>query len=1151
LDDADAGQEGTYPRLLDYFPRVANEDELVARSFRHVRPQLQDRLEALGASGEPASNEDVFERVFGRSDDDSPLPDFVARRLPPIAEAVGALSVEVWLLDARFRCVELLAGYSTERGTSLPRAEILLAKSGLLGPDSPPEQIVVSLIEGDAAFAYLRAFFPRSSPVRVAQRRQLQRLAHVLTYAMLGSESRRVERARNELANLGNRATEAQAFLGEIVADFLPRVLATHAASIFLVNEAGDRLALARSTGLARSTDSANPPVYRAGQGLTGYVWQHKRSLRFPDELDEHPSGREAYDPPPTFVGHSYEHLPPNTRRQFLAVPLIREREAIGVLRLGGRTGEWRFSEWDEALANALAAQIAQIYCHLRAIGEGIESKATFIKTMELLQNAPTEEEMVRVTLLALTCRQGLGFNRAAFWSFDENRRALTPVMLIGGASFDEDQTLRARTDGPIEQVFKKASTAPEFLEMSLNEAFLEQSETLLDTSDDRLSRICHDPVRNRVAIVDLGEEREADTEELRKVFGEVEARVVPLFTSGTSFGCLYVDNAFDRVPIRRDLEERVMAYARHLADAIRASRESAQRRLWHEFHRRLSAALVASADTSAMAREVLSSIRDVLGFERILIYQYDGGNGGVRLLGRHGFGPAATIASQTGELIQSLVPKVLSSHHPHFTSRSDEGGLASEFRLALGLEGPLLSFPMQLGGSGSAVLVVNDARLNPGTQFVLQSLTDMLRVAVKTIVHEERLAAQEKTIDLLREIQKGFRLAHNEDVFCKELAASLIEILPAQLCAVYRPFAPRPLQERRTTPDAMFERRGDAGYPVALSNTVKYGRTGAGAGLTSHVLAGRTLNVPQVDKDERWEGKEFQSLTDVLGGNIRAFLGVPLVASNGRILGGLTLTRIRFAGNDGLAFQRHEQELLQAIADAVATVLELNDARAALEDHVATIDALSRTHDRLMAAAVAARTPADVRGLSQGIADELRRCCAADLVVVYGLDPLSGLMSVILSGDFWHREAVVGTNESFLRSGQRTFGEYFEDARRPYNGTIPADSFAGREGVMSFAHVRVFSASGNPLMCMFVNYRTHHRFPPEQQKLIERFASNCALSIEVATSMIERPRNLRLVPSSHVAPLEKDDQPAAAMDQSTIESANDRWTVRATHPER
>lgn len=1128
----DTEQDRTYPRLLDYFSPVANEDELVERSLPHVGRQLQDRLEALAASGELASSEDGFERVFGRSDDDSPLPDFVARRLPPIAEAVGALSVEVWLLDARFGWVERLAGYSSERGTSLPRAEIVLAGSGLLGSDSPSEQMVVPLIEGDAAFAYVRAIFPRPNVASVTQRRQLQRLAQVLTYAMLGSESRRVERARNELANLGNRATEAQAFLGEIVADFLPRVLAAHAASIFLVNEAGDRLALARSTGLDRSTDGANPPVYRAGQGLTGYVWQHKRSLRFPDELDKHPTSREAYDPPPTFVGLSFEHLPPNARRQFLAVPLIREREAIGVLRLGGRTGEWRFSEWDEALANALAAQIAQIYWHLRAIGEGIESKATFIKTMELLQTAPTEEEMVRVTLLALTCRQGLGFNRAAFWSFDENRRALSPVMLIGGTSSDEDQALRARTNGPLEQVFKKASAAPEFLETSLNESFRGQNEISLDTSDDRLSRICHDPVRNRVAIVNLGEEREADTEELRKVFGEVEARVVPLFTSGTRFGCLYVDNAFDRVPIRRDLEERVLAYARHLADAIRASRESAQRRLWHDFHRRLSAALVTPADNDSMVRDVVSAIRDVLGFERILIYQHDGGNGGVRLLGRHGFGPAATIASQTGELIQSLVPKVLSSHHPHFAGGSDEGGLAADLRLALGLEGPLLSFPMQLGGSVSAVLVINDARLDPGTQFLLQPLTDMLRVAVKTIVHEERLEAQEKTIDLLREIQKGFRLAHNEDAFCKELAASLVEILPAQLCAVYRPLAPRPLQAPTTTPDAVFERRGNAGYPDALSNTVKYARTGARTGLTSHVLAGKTLNVPQVDKDERWEGKEFQSLTDVLVGKVRAFLGVPLVASNGRILGALTLTRIRFASNDGLAFQRHEQELLQAIADAVSTVLELNDARTALEEHVVAIDALSRTHDRLMATAVAARTIADVRGLSQGIADELRRACGADLVVVYGLDQLSGPMSVSLSGDFWHREAVVGTNESLLRSGQRTFGEYFDDARRPYNGTIPADSFASREGVVSFAHVRVFGASGSPLMCVFVNYRTPHRFPPEQQKLLERFASNCALSIEVATSMLERPHKLRLVQSDPVSTLDNDDRPVAATDR-------------------
>ena len=256
-------------------------------------------------------------------------------------------------------------------------------------------------------------------------------IAAVMSRTIFEAEAVRVEVAHRKLAQLGNAMKDWQAFLDRLCHEFLPEVFRCHAASVFLVNELRDHL-------VASSGTTAPISYAMSGPGLTVWVARNGGSLRIPDDVDQRPDLLTRCVPPAQRSGLSLEQLPEGIRSQFLGVPLIRDGEVIGVVRMCGHQENRRLSARRRTAGNSLAPQVAQIYGALRSLYVREQREATLRRVIGELHTRQNEKELVFVVLTAITCRSGLGFNRAMFWWFDEEPGRLRIGLALGAASADE-----------------------------------------------------------------------------------------------------------------------------------------------------------------------------------------------------------------------------------------------------------------------------------------------------------------------------------------------------------------------------------------------------------------------------------------------------------------------------------------------------------------------------------------------------------------------------------------------------------------------------------------------------------------------------------------------------------------------------------------
>ncbi len=113
----------------------------------------------------------------------------------------------------------------------------------------------------------------------------------------------------------------------------LPKIIGSRHCSIFLVGEDvehGDRLIL-RRTSYAKLRPMESTAFYTRGQGLTGWVWTHARSLRLRDGSNAAELAAIDSDDPPRPSGHLKDS---QSIHEFLCVPVFdHERKVVGVIR--------------------------------------------------------------------------------------------------------------------------------------------------------------------------------------------------------------------------------------------------------------------------------------------------------------------------------------------------------------------------------------------------------------------------------------------------------------------------------------------------------------------------------------------------------------------------------------------------------------------------------------------------------------------------------------------------------------------------------------------------------------------------------------------------------------------------------------------------
>ena len=152
------------------------------------------------------------------------------------------------------------------------------------------------------------------------------------------------------LEKANNAATVDE--LLDISVGFLPAIIGSRDCSIFCVGEDvdfGKRLIL-RKTSYPPLKKMEGSGYYEFGQGLTGWVWRHGRSLRLNNLSDKAELAAVHPDDPPVWKGVLRDS---RRRREFLCVPVFGHSpgEVIGVVRTPVKPGG--FSVDDEITLSA------------------------------------------------------------------------------------------------------------------------------------------------------------------------------------------------------------------------------------------------------------------------------------------------------------------------------------------------------------------------------------------------------------------------------------------------------------------------------------------------------------------------------------------------------------------------------------------------------------------------------------------------------------------------------------------------------------------------------------------------------------------------------------------------------------------------------
>jgi ligand-binding sensor protein/GAF domain-containing protein len=157
------------------------------------------------------------------------------------------------------------------------------------------------------------------------------------------------------------QATNVQTIeeLFDLAASSLPNMINARHCSIFTVqrdeNAGCDRLVL-RKTSYPALKPRENSAYYDEGEGLTGWVWKHKHSLRLDNLQDPAKLAQAQYDD----LEWRQKHNDSDEHTSFLGVPMIGHGDkVIGLIRMPHKEGGIPFNKHDQIFLEFLAHHLS------------------------------------------------------------------------------------------------------------------------------------------------------------------------------------------------------------------------------------------------------------------------------------------------------------------------------------------------------------------------------------------------------------------------------------------------------------------------------------------------------------------------------------------------------------------------------------------------------------------------------------------------------------------------------------------------------------------------------------------------------------------------------------------------------------------------
>jgi signal transduction histidine kinase len=260
--------------------------------------------------------------------------------------------------------------------------------------------------------------------------------------------------------------------------------------------------------------------------------------------------------------------------------------------------------------------------------------------------------------------------------------------------------------------------------------------------------------------------------------------------------------------------------------------------------------------------------------------------------------------------------------------------------------------------------------------------------------------------------------------------------------------------------------------------------------------------NLKRIDPTLRWKGKYSEStMSKDLG--LRPFIAVPILRDDD------TVGIIRVCDKAEGVFGESDEQVMTIVASHVSHALAYSDR---YRDKLSLLDKLRK----LMAVTPEFAEIDKIDDFERSILEEAGRNAAevlgTSVLTIYKFNAESGAFRTppIPIGNLRHAEFMKTPIHRddlpwfVMEKGSR----YWTQARRvkkltervqARDGLPQRFRFVSREGIVSSAGIRL-EVGQRKVGVMFLNFREHQRFDPELRKMIEAFANQIALSIEIAT---------------------------------------------------
>lgn len=245
----------------------------------------------------------------------------------------------------------------------------------LCTPDEPPLDSlkdVVGIDERSPDISALEKYYQSMDILDQMQFHEVKQKAEILTWEINNIISKLYEWRRVKVYDdFMTKAVGKQTIdeLLDLMVDRLPDIIEAKHCSIFIVqrdyDEDCDRLVL-RRTSYQELKPEENTAYYDKGEGLTGWVWKHKRSLRLDDLQDPAELAQPQFDD----LSWIKKYNDSNEHTSFLCVPMIgRNDEVIGVIRMPHKKDAGVFTKHDDIFLNFLANHLSYVIEYKRAEG--------------------------------------------------------------------------------------------------------------------------------------------------------------------------------------------------------------------------------------------------------------------------------------------------------------------------------------------------------------------------------------------------------------------------------------------------------------------------------------------------------------------------------------------------------------------------------------------------------------------------------------------------------------------------------------------------------------------------------------------------------------------------------------------------------------